>query len=158
LPGAGPAADVSPRATLGERIVYARDKLGMTIEDAADEIGVSQATWQQWENDTERPTLAEGRAMAGLLAVNIAWLCGDGPNQAYVECGARLRQERVKAGLSVAQLAGRLDVSQDEYASWETAAGWPDAVCLFWAARTLGVSEHWLLLGCERQALPELTA
>lgn len=68
--------------TVGGRISLARDACGISLEDAADVVGVEAEIWQHWEND--RLALRHDRLdrIAGVLKVSLPWLLngrGRGP-------------------------------------------------------------------------------
>ncbi|MFL0694441.1 MAG: helix-turn-helix domain-containing protein [Agrobacterium tumefaciens] len=68
--------------TIGGRISLARDATGMTVEQISSLIGVTTATWTNWENDRSEPRANRLDMLARILRVNIAWLLdgwGKGP-------------------------------------------------------------------------------
>ncbi|OCW56621.1 helix-turn-helix domain-containing protein [Hoeflea olei] len=68
--------------TLGGRITRARDLAGLSLEDAASHIGVTQDTLSEWENDRSEPRANKIMTLAGVLGVSPAWLisgAGDPP-------------------------------------------------------------------------------
>lgn len=42
--------------TTGERLTELRNKLGLSQEQMADELGVKRSTYAKWEKDTNKPT------------------------------------------------------------------------------------------------------
>ncbi|MBS9719672.1 helix-turn-helix domain-containing protein [Tianweitania sp. BSSL-BM11] len=68
--------------TLGGRISLARDNAGLSIEDAADQLGVLVESWTAWECDSSVPRANKMTTMAGILGVSPSWLLsglGQGP-------------------------------------------------------------------------------
>lgn len=68
--------------TLGGRISLARDARDISIEEAADILGVEPGTWSAWENDRAEPRSNRIDMMAGVLQVSVSWLLsgkGTGP-------------------------------------------------------------------------------
>lgn len=64
-------------AALGERIFQRRAQLGMTLDYIADEIGVAKSTIQRYEKgQIDKIKLPVIEAIARVLRVNPAWLCG----------------------------------------------------------------------------------
>lgn len=62
---------------IGERIEQRRKQLGLTLEDIAQEIGVAKSTVQRYEKGTiDRIKLPVIEAIARVIAVNPAWICG----------------------------------------------------------------------------------
>jgi len=61
-------------ATFGDRIVAARDAMGMTSQQLARRMGIKPATLQSWENDRSEPRANKLQMLAGLLNVSMVWL------------------------------------------------------------------------------------
>lgn len=62
---------------VGERIELRRKQLGLTLDDIAREIGVAKSTIQRYERGTiETIKLPVIEAIANIMSVNPAWLCG----------------------------------------------------------------------------------
>ena len=62
---------------IGERIETRRKQLGLTLDDIAREIGVAKSTIQRYERGTiETIKLPVIEAIANIMSVNPAWLCG----------------------------------------------------------------------------------
>lgn len=83
--------------TLGGRISLARDSAGLSIEDAAGQLGVLVESWTAWECDGSLPRGSRVTMMAGLLGVSPSWLLsglGQGPaeRQEPVGSAALMRQ------------------------------------------------------------------
>ena len=70
--------------TLGGRIGRAREVLGITSEDAAQRIGVTSDTYDNWETDRDEPRANKLAMVAGVLSVSPSWLLyGIGEAPAY---------------------------------------------------------------------------
>lgn len=68
--------------TLGGRISLARDARDISVEEAAQTLGIEPATWSDWENDRSEPVFDRLEMMASVLQVSVAWLAdgrGKGP-------------------------------------------------------------------------------
>ena len=61
-------------ATLGDRIVAAREALGFTQKDLARRLGVKLKTVQGWEEDRTEPRANKAQMMSGVLGVSLLWL------------------------------------------------------------------------------------
>jgi HTH-type transcriptional regulator, cell division transcriptional repressor len=68
--------------TVGGRMSLARDACGLSLEDAANVVGVDTRTWRHWENDQIALRHDRLDKIAGVLQVSLAWLLsgvGKGP-------------------------------------------------------------------------------
>ncbi len=65
----------------------------------------------------------------------------------------RLRESREKAGLSAQELAQRLEVSLETYATWEAGTQSPDTDAVRRAASILHVTGNYLLFGLSREGM-----
>ncbi|WP_116082883.1 helix-turn-helix domain-containing protein [Tropicimonas sp. IMCC34011] len=68
-------------ATFGDRLIGAREALGIGQEELAHRLGVKIATVQAWENDSNEPRANKLQMLSGLLGVSLTWLIngtGDG--------------------------------------------------------------------------------
>ena len=61
-------------STFGDRIVAARQSMGMTAEDLAWRMGVKPATLISWEEDRSEPRANKLQMLAGVLNVSMVWL------------------------------------------------------------------------------------
>lgn len=61
-------------ATLGDRVVAARETAGMTQRDLARQLGVKLKTVQGWEDDRTEPRANKAQMMSGVLGVSLTWL------------------------------------------------------------------------------------
>lgn len=68
--------------TLGGRISLARETKAISIEKAAERLGVLPSSWNAWECDRDVPRANRLTMMAGVLGVCPSWLLagvGEGP-------------------------------------------------------------------------------
>ncbi|GFE63637.1 helix-turn-helix domain-containing protein [Litoreibacter roseus] len=68
-------------ATFGDRVVAAREAVGLGQQDLAKKLGVKLKTVRGWEDDLSEPRANKLQMMAGLMNVSIVWLLtgeGDG--------------------------------------------------------------------------------
>jgi len=73
--------------TLGTRIKWRRDALGLSQQDIADKVGVNRVSVSQWERDDTSPKGTNAQKLAAALSVSYDWLfTGKGsPEQSNVE-------------------------------------------------------------------------
>ncbi|HWK64822.1 MAG TPA: helix-turn-helix domain-containing protein [Rhizobiaceae bacterium] len=68
--------------TSAGRICLARTLSGLSIEEAANQLGVAPERWSDWERDRDIPENYLAPMMAGILGVSLSWLIvgsGEGP-------------------------------------------------------------------------------
>ncbi len=71
---ADPAYYGDDAATLGDRIVAAREAMGSSRKDLAKRLGVKLKTVQAWEDDRTEPRANKAQMMSGILGVSLIWL------------------------------------------------------------------------------------
>lgn len=70
-------------STFGDRMVGARERMGMTRQDLAKRLGVKVSTVEHWEDDLSEPRANKLQLLAGVLNVSLTWLLtaeGEGIN------------------------------------------------------------------------------
>ena len=60
--------------TVGQRIRYARKKMGMSQKDLADKLGISYVGVSQWENDKRKPKYETLQRIAHALNTSARFL------------------------------------------------------------------------------------
>lgn len=103
-------------ATFGDRLVGAREAMGMSQADLARRLGVKLKTVGAWEQDLSEPRANKLQMLAGVLNVSIMWLLNgegdgiDGPdNEAALPADvANLLSDIRQVKLEVNALGGRL--------------------------------------------------
>lgn len=63
--------------TLGERIMYARKKTGMSQIDLADALEVSRQSVSKWETGESSPEVNRLKKLSDVLGVSVDWLLSD---------------------------------------------------------------------------------
>lgn len=61
-------------STFGDRIIAARESVGLNQSDFARKLGVQLKTVKKWEDDLSEPRANKLQMIAGLLNVSITWL------------------------------------------------------------------------------------
>jgi len=107
-------------ATIGLDDICARRKaLGLSQQELAKRSGVSQATISNWESGRSIPSEDQANILRGILAAHTTPSFGDVPS-ASAEYGEWLQTARIRAGLSVQELAASAGVSQPAIYNIET--------------------------------------
>ncbi len=71
---------MSVKATPGSRIKLTRTRLGLSLQQLADRVGVTRTSLENWENDRSEPRGVKVMKLAGVLQVPMIWLLtGDAP-------------------------------------------------------------------------------
>lgn len=103
--------------TLGGRIAHARDMAGKTIEEASAQVGVTDDTYSEWENDRSEPRSNKLTTLAGILGVAPIWLIsgvGDGPDSTITQVSlSEMRNELDRLRLLSGEVISGIDAVQD---------------------------------------------
>lgn len=80
----------------GDRLRNARERLGMTQEELAAELGFGHSQLNKYENNKRDPTLESLVKLARRLNVSVDWLVGlvDEPQQRLTEADLSADQQR----------------------------------------------------------------
>jgi transcriptional regulator with XRE-family HTH domain len=111
----------SDMATFGDRLVGAREALGLSQRDLAHRLGVRTETLKGWEEDRTEPRSNRLQILAGILNVSIRWLLtGEGEGVSAPAAGSRaefrdlatemrgLRDDMARASERLSRLERRL--------------------------------------------------
>jgi len=75
-------------ATFGDRIVAARQAMGLSEAQLARRMGIKAQTLRNWEDDRAEPRANKLQMLAGMLNVSIIWLMsGEGPGVPEIKTG-----------------------------------------------------------------------
>jgi transcriptional regulator with XRE-family HTH domain len=106
-----------PAGTLGTAFRERRWSRGLEQWQAADEIGVSVATYRTWEVNRSVPTVKHPPAAIAFLGRD--WRESNG------SFGARVRATRTQRGLSIREAAGEMGIDPTTLRRWEVEEGEP---------------------------------
>lgn len=80
-------------ATFGDRIVAARQAMGLSEAQLARRMGIKGQTLRNWENDRAEPRANKLQMLAGMLNVSIIWLMsGEGQGVTEIRTGPRAEE------------------------------------------------------------------
>ena len=124
LTGRKPPSAAYPRhlRALGDHLRNGRLDLGLPQRDVAEQVGVTEASVYNWENNRSSPTLR-------FLPRILAFLGYDPYDAQATTLGERIVAVRRKLGLSHKGLARRLDVDASTLSRWERGRGKPSKRC-----------------------------
>ena len=107
-------------ATLGDRIVAARDAVSFSQKDLARRLGVKLKTVQAWENDRIEPRANKAQMMSGVLGVSLIWLLsGEGEGVAEPTDTPELSEDVQKVLGDIQKLKAELATSTRKLSSIE---------------------------------------
>lgn len=105
-------------STFGDRMVLAREALGMSQGELAQRMGVKLQTIRNWEEDRSEPRANKLQLLAGMLNVSMVWMMtgsGEAPSPpadtadtSAEACLAELRSLRAEQ-LRLSERLGRLE-------------------------------------------------
>jgi transcriptional regulator with XRE-family HTH domain len=91
---------VPVQSSTGSRIKLTRTRLGLSLQQVADRVGVTRESLANWENDRSEPRGVKVMKLAGVLQVPMIWLLtGEIPPSS----------EREPAASETARIAQKLD-------------------------------------------------
>jgi transcriptional regulator with XRE-family HTH domain len=96
---------------VGDHLKKRRMDLGLRQQDAAEQLGVSQGTFYNWERGRSEPEFR-------FLPAIIRFLEYD-PTPEPLSLGDRIKATRHRQGISQGELARRLDLDPSTVTAWE---------------------------------------
>ena len=106
------------KATLGDRLTWAREAAGLSQQALAKRLGVKLSTLKRWEDDLAEPRANRLTLLSGLLNVSLKWLL-TGQGADHMEGGAGAEVSRAE----VAALRGKLAEAMEMLARMEARLG-----------------------------------
>ena len=96
-------------ATFGDRVVAAREAVGLTAEELARRMGIQLRTVEAWEADRIEPRANRLQMMAGILNVSLRWLLtGEGTDGEAPRDGARIEPDLAELLTELRTLRGAI--------------------------------------------------
>ena len=139
---------------IGSVIRYYRKIRGLTQLNLAMRLGVTPQTVGKWERRESEPDFTLLCPLAEALDVTFDTLFGTENKQGYSEVNFRpdklrenLKSFRIAAGLTQAELAGRLEVLPQTVSKWETGVCAPDIYFLKQLCACYGIAPCELFVG-----------
>lgn len=122
---------------LGKKIAHRRKELGLSQYDLAKKLDISQSSVAAWEIGKTTPSGRNLVMLSKLLGVSIDELTGT-PNPSALN--EKIAFYRKRCGLSQAELAEELGITQGAVAAWESGANTPSSKNLISLASALNTS------------------
>lgn len=112
--------DFSEMRTFGERVKWLRMKNGLSKKDLARHLGVHACTVANWEVRNMKPHIhATLRKVAEFFGVRVSILTGVKPVAANAPTNKKMRYLRACLGMSQLEMAGLLDLADEQYLTLE---------------------------------------
>lgn len=132
----------------GERIAEQRKKLGLSQEELAEKLNISQKSISKYELGDRKPQYKVLVRMAEYFGVTTDYLLGLGDimetneksNEIAQRMGWNIKKLREQKGLTQQELAVRVDVAQATVANWESGRREPDINILIRIAKLFNVT------------------
>lgn len=126
---------------LGERIAEQRKKLGLSQEELAEKLNISQKSISKYERGDRRPSYEVLVLMAALFDVTTDYLLGE----EICMVGTRIAELRKGSGMTQENLAEALNISRSTLAGYEAENKHPPYRTLVKIAKYFGVSIYYLM-------------
>lgn len=142
-----------------EKLKILRKKRGLTQQEVAEFLEMTQPVYQKWESGNRKPSYENLSMLACIFDVSLDYLLGD-----YLEISkerylkfkkrkkeekknlfsVRLKELRLQHGFSQEELAEQIGIKQNSYSDWENGKSKPNYEKLEKIADFFGVSLDWL--------------
>ena len=134
-----------------EKLKVLRKKKGLTQQQIANEIGVNRVSYSNWENGKREPNFENLSMLACIFDVSIDFLLSENleiSKEAYLKLKeekknlffVRLKELRLKKGLTQTELGEKVGVKQNTFTNWENGKREPSFENLIKLADLLEVS------------------
>lgn len=134
-----------------EKLKVLRKKKGLTQQQIADKIGVNRGSYSNWEKGKREPSFENLSMLACIFDVSIDFLLSEYleiSKEAYLKLkeekknlfSVRLKELRLKKGLTQTELGEKVGVKQSTFTNWENGKREPSYENLVKLADLLEVS------------------
>lgn len=132
---------------LGERIAELRKGSGMTQEELAEKLNISQKSISKYELGDRKPQYKVLVRMAEYFGVTVDYLLGseDLGRASITDCGSIIKELRKEAGMTQEELGEKLGVIKQTVSSWEKGISEVSNDTLITLSRLFGVTTDYLL-------------
>lgn len=135
---------------LGEKIAEQRKKLGLSQEELAEKLNISQKSISKYERGNRRPSYEVLTAMASLFGVSADYLL-ELENGGETVFGEKIVEQRKRKGITQQELADALNISRSTLAGYEAENKKPSYKVLVRIAEYFGVTVDYLLRSTDTQ-------
>ncbi len=97
---------------IGKRLKKLRQQKNMSAVELGEKLGVTKSTIHRWEAGERNPSDTDKQKIARIFGITVAQLLGE-------SLGPRLETTRQKAGLTLEELARKIDASPETLEAWE---------------------------------------
>ena len=103
--------------TLGQRIVFLRDEIGLSQKGLAEQIGITPTRLNYWEKDKRQPDNEYLVKIANALFVSTDYLLG---NEIILSIDKRIRRCRAQNNMTQQELANKLGLPLSDICDFES--------------------------------------
>ena len=134
----------------GEKLKLVRCTLGLSQEEFANRLDTTKQAISRYENSEREPNLRTAKSISDKLGIDLTVLADD---DLYIPVPDKIRSERIRRGLGIAQLASMLRISEDRLSAFENGELFPSALELASLSKVFSSSADWFLgLGFQPEA------
>ena len=135
---------------LGEKIAEQRKKLGLSQEELAEKLNISQKSISKYERGNRRPSYEVLTSMASLFCVSADYLL-ELENGGETVFGEKIVEQRKRKGITQQELADALNISRSTIAGYEAENKKPSYKVLVRIAEYFGVTVDYMLRSTDTQ-------
>ena len=135
---------------LGEKIAEQRKKLGLSQEELAEKLNISQKSISKYERGNRRPSYEVLTSMASLFCVSADYLL-ELENGGETVFGEKIVEQRKRKGITQQELADALNISRSTLAGYEAENKKPSYKVLVRIAEYFGVTVDYMLRSTDTQ-------
>lgn len=143
-----------------EKLKILRKKRGLTQQEVAEFLEMTQPVYQKWESGNRKPSYENLSMLACIFDVSLDYLLSEYSEiskERYLKLkkrkkeeekknlfSVRLKELRLQHGFSQEELAEQIGIKQNSYSDWENGKSKPNYEKLEKIADFFGVSLDWL--------------
>lgn len=139
-----------------EKLKVLRKKRGLTQQEVAEFFGIQQPVYQKWESGNRKPSYENLSMLACIFDVSIDFLLSEYSEiskERYLKFKRenmsifpqRLKELRLKKGLTQTELGEKVGVKQNTFTNWENGKREPNFETLLKLASILNTTTSYLL-------------
>jgi len=139
--------------SIGERLRYLRESIGLSQGDLAKTLNIARTTYSGYENDIREPDFQFIIKVADFYNVTLDYLFGRQLKEEQIvapkkeEISLRLKKSRELKGLSQREVSKLSGINNKTISGYENNVSEPDLLTISKLASIYGVSTDWIING-----------